>query len=54
MAHNFPNNNRRTSMGGMPTTSDQIAKNSYEYELMKLIERERQFSAAQVDILYSY
>jgi hypothetical protein len=50
MAHQFPNNNnnrRPLSMISMPT-SDQMAKDSYEYELMKLIEREQQFKISQV------
>lgn len=49
MEHHFINNNsRRPSTTAMPT-NNQIAKDNYEYELMKLVERERQQAvAAQV------
>lgn len=40
---------RRPSVVGM-TRTDQAAKDSYEYELMKLLERERQFNMQQVSI----
>jgi hypothetical protein len=49
----FNDNNRRTSTITMPT-NNQIAKDSYEYELMRLMERERQMMTAQVRIFYSY
>jgi len=54
MEHHFVNdNNRRISTINMPT-NNQIAKDSYEYEVMRLMERERQLMTAQVRIFYSY
>jgi len=49
----FNDNNRRTSTITTPT-NNQIAKDSYEYELMRSMERERQLMIAQVRIFYSY
>jgi hypothetical protein len=45
------NNNRRTSIVAMPI-NNQIVNDSYDYELMKLMEQERQFMVAQVCIWY--
>jgi hypothetical protein len=46
MAHNnYPNNNQRLSSMVMPT-NNQILQNTYEYELMKLMEQERQSLAS--------
>ncbi len=50
MEHHFLNDNNHRTM----PTNNQIAKDSYEYELMKLMERERQLMVAQVCTLYSY
>jgi hypothetical protein len=49
MAQHYLNNNRRTS-----TANNQIAQDSYEYDVMKLMERERQYIAAQVCVSYQY
>jgi len=53
MEHHFVNdNNHRISTITMPT-NNQIPKDSYEYEVMRLMERERQLMIAQVCIFYS-
>jgi hypothetical protein len=45
--HFFNDNNHRTSTITMPI-NNQISNDSYEYELMKIKERERQLMTAQV------
>jgi hypothetical protein len=42
--HYFNENNRQTAI------NDQLLRDNYEHELMKLRERERQFQAAQVKL----
>ncbi len=46
--HFFNDNHRQVSTVVMPTY-DQVIKDNYEQELMKLMERERQFQAKQVN-----
>lgn len=54
MEQHFLNNNNRRSSTTTMTTNSQIPKDSYEYELMKLMERERQVMAAQVIDSYRF
>jgi len=49
MAQHFFNDNYRQASTIVMPTYDQVIKDNYEQELMKLMERERQFQAKQVN-----
>ncbi len=52
MAQHFIHDNHHRKSNIIMPTNNQIAKDSYDYELKKLMERERQLLVAQVWIFY--